>query len=194
MMLVGITGHAQHGKDTIASVLVEEYGFVRIAFADALKSMALALDPWVIHRVPADDPGAIEPVRLSFVVETGGWESAKGITEVRRFLQVLGTEGVRGHLGEDSWLRAWQKTVDGIGVAVAGIVVPDVRFPNEADYIRYRSGELWEVMRPGFDNGVGTDHPSEQYIDELGATVGFMNMGTIDDLKDMVRERMGASV
>ena len=46
-MIVGITGYAQHGKDTAAQVLVTEFGFVRVGFADALKELALAVNPIV---------------------------------------------------------------------------------------------------------------------------------------------------
>lgn len=37
--IIGISGHAGAGKDTFASVLVERYGFVRMAFADKLKEI-----------------------------------------------------------------------------------------------------------------------------------------------------------
>lgn len=40
--VVGLTGVARSGKDTVGRMLVERYGFTRVAFADGLKSMAAA--------------------------------------------------------------------------------------------------------------------------------------------------------
>jgi hypothetical protein len=160
--LVGVTGYARHGKDTVGKRF-EEQGFVRFAFADALKSMALALDPFI-------DPHGDE--RLSEAVQDIGWERAKTFPEVRRFLQVLGTEGVRDHLGDDSWVRALEKSVAKAGAQ--RVVVTDVRFPNEAAWIHSRGGKLIRVVRLNpdgseFDNGVSKEHASEKYVADLPA-------------------------
>jgi len=175
-MLIGVTGFAQHGKDSTGQALMK-YGFRRYAFADQLKSLALALNP-IVQSYPFPR----HPQRLQGVVGFLGWEKAKEIGEVRRFLQVLGTEGVRDHVGENAWIEALELVLqrDGMmdrqGIAYgAKVVVTDVRFPNEADWIHRRGGELWRVKRQvkrddyyhPFDNGIGTDHPSEQYIKEL---------------------------
>lgn len=39
--IIGITGRARHGKDSIAEMLCSpRYGFCRVGFADALKDAA----------------------------------------------------------------------------------------------------------------------------------------------------------
>lgn len=178
---IGITGYAQHGKDTIANLLVAEYGYTRIAFADALKSMALVLDPIVAEN----------NYRLGEFVETLGWEEAKKSPEVRRFLQVLGTEAVRGHLGEPAWVNALDLAWFKLGSP--RLVIPDVRFPNEAEYVKKR-GTLWRVNRlnengTGFDNGVGTDHPSEANVSSLPAD-REVTAANVRQLEDTVRHGM----
>jgi hypothetical protein len=183
MTVIGVTGYAQHGKDTIASVLVEDFGFKRVAFADALRQAVLTLDPLVY-----DGTGV---VHYSELLEDEGYEAAKQRPEVRRLLQVFGTEVARDLLGEDVWVQAWQRTVDGIGADVEGIVVPDVRFPNEADHIISLGGSVWEVYRPDFDNGIGTDHPSEAFIDSLPTSKMLFNIGTVEELKQLVYSAMG---
>jgi hypothetical protein len=162
-MLVGVTGYAQHGKDTVASLLVSEYGYVRVAFADALKELAYAMNPSI--------PGI---GRLQSIVDEQGWEGAKTYPEVRRILQVLGT-AARDILGDDVWLRAAEKKMLS---ARAPVVISDVRFPNEAEFLRRHGGELWRVLRlnpdgTDYDNGVGTEHPSEQYVGSLEAQAVF---------------------
>lgn len=170
--IIGVTGLAQHGKDSTGQHLVTQYGYKRYAFADALKSMALALDPFV------DD--GLGFYRLNHIVEEEGWEGAKQYPEVRRFLQVLGTEGVRDHIGEDAWVDALDRqwTADGMPLAV----VTDVRFPNEAAYIKEVGGVLLRVFRPGFDNGVA-QHASEAHVLNLPANFNI----EAEDLGSLVR-------
>jgi hypothetical protein len=194
-MLVGVTGYAQHGKDTVANLLVAEYGFTRIAFADALKSMAYVLDPIVAPDQWLDDGhgNALlkEPIRLSQLVDTKGWEFSKQLPEVRRFLQVLGTEGVRDHLGEGSWVQAVHRQRESLGT---DIVIPDVRFPNEAAYVK-EHGFLLKVVRVNqdgstFDNGIGTNHPSEAYIDKMPADSDVV-ASDVETLEQATRSGMG---
>jgi dephospho-CoA kinase len=47
MQLIGLSGYARSGKDEAAKVLIEEFGFKRIAFADKLRDFLYALDPIV---------------------------------------------------------------------------------------------------------------------------------------------------
>ncbi len=169
--IIGLTGRAQHGKDTTAEYLVKHYGYERFAFATPLKNMALALNPWV---------GVNEGTRLADLVSIRGWEEAKKDTEVRRFLQTLGTEAVRNYLGEDAWLDAMDVQTQGkLADGKSRIVISDVRFPNELDYIKAWGGDVWRVRRlvkkgrklVPFDNGLGADHPSEKYVDKLRVDV-----------------------
>ena len=60
---VTLSGPAQSGKDTLALVLVEDHGWTRVAFADPLKEMALAIDPWI------DINWDMEVARLSVLVD-----------------------------------------------------------------------------------------------------------------------------
>lgn len=180
--VIGLTGRAQAGKDTVGAILVEKHGYTRFAFADALKSMALALNPFV------DQEG-----RLADIVAEGGWELAKTIPEVRRFLQVLGTEGVRDHLGENSWVDALQQQLMKRGLwtfeearhvsVPTKVVITDVRFPNEVNAVYSRwYGEVWRVKRDVPLLG----HASERFVDDLPATSTIVNEGTLEDLEDFV--------
>lgn len=196
--LIGVTGYAEHGKDSIGKVLVSEFGFKRFAFADILKSMALALNPYVDSEYT---------LRLYQLVQDQGWDRAKKENaEVRRFLQALGTEGVRDHIGEDAWVDALEKALLEDGqlswksrqsrpLVWGNVVVTDVRFLNEAAWVKRLSGRLWRVTRLNadgtvYDNGLGTDHPSERYIAQLPVDTEIAAY-TIEDLKREVREVMG---
>lgn len=180
MKLVGIVGRAQHGKDTVGARLVDHWGYTRFAFADPLRSMALALDPWI----PTDEMANMDAIRLSVLVEYAGWEEAKKEPEVRRFLQVLGTEGVRDHLGTESWVNATGKAIAEAGLP--DTVITDCRFPNEAQFIRREGGILLRVIRPDFDNGLPAGHPSEEHVDLIKVDRTIVNEGTLRELVDQV--------
>ncbi|MFC8244161.1 nucleoside/nucleotide kinase family protein [Streptomyces chartreusis] len=125
-MNIGITGRARAGKDTAGKFFVDGHGYRRIGFADALKDVALELDPIV-------DAG--ESLWLSYVVAEHGWEVAKDRhPEVRRILQELGA-GMRA-VDEEVWLRAaLAKAVEANDAGVP-VVITDVRYRNEASPVR----------------------------------------------------------
>lgn len=137
--LVGLSGFAGVGKDTLAQAL-EPYGFERVAFADKVKQMALRLDPELAGRVAA---GAdLETLKRSSL-------------GVRAWLQAIGMV-VREVLHEDAWVDAVLGSLDPRG----RYVISDVRFRNEAARIRSSGGLLVRVERPGF--GPANDHVSER--------------------------------
>ena len=170
--LIGLAGHAHTGKDTAAAFLVGR-GWTRLAFADEVKAMALDVDPIV------DEWGG--PIRLSSLASKHGWENAKAVPEVRRFLQRLGTEGVRAR-DPEFWTRiAMQRAA-----AIDGpVVFTDVRFANEADAIRTAGGTVVHVTRPlsGLD-GDQARHASE--VIDFPVDGVLVNDGTLDQLEQRV--------
>lgn len=168
--LVGLTGFAGSGKDTAAAGLVAA-GWTRQAFADPVRAMALAIDPWIFM-------GA-RNLRLSFLVGNFGWDEMKRHADVRQFLQRLGTDAVRAHLGEDAWVRAFDRARN----RSVDTVATDVRFPNEALHIRRHGGIVIRIDRPGV--GPVNGHASENIgAFEVDATV--VNDGTPEELQARV--------
>jgi hypothetical protein len=196
--LIGLIGKKRVGKDTFAAVLVEEFGFTRVAFADPLKEMALTIDPLI-------PPTGTR--RLSEQVGTYGWEHIKDVhPEARRFLQRLG-DGVR-QFDPDFWLRAGmdaaesqregyslhpvirQALVDSGNDAPADrdprpVVITDVRYPNEADAIRAAGGALIRIVRPGADDG--DTHASETALDDYADDITIVNQFDLDTLREEAR-------
>jgi dephospho-CoA kinase len=44
-MIIGLSGYARSGKDTVAELLCLNYGFRRISFADPMREAILILNP-----------------------------------------------------------------------------------------------------------------------------------------------------
>jgi rhodanese-related sulfurtransferase len=177
LTIIGLTGYAQHGKDTVAAVLVHEYGFQRVAFADALKELTLKVNPYVGQ----DEED--KAVRLSQVLQDLGPERAKTeLAEVRRLYQEVGTRA-RQVLGEDVWVAA-----AALKMKQDNVVISDVRFPNEAAWVHNEGGEVWLVSRPGFDNGIGLWHASEQHIQYLPTSRTLLNDQGVEELRELARQ------
>lgn len=154
MEIVGLSGFARAGKDEVAKTLVEDFGFIQVAFADKLRDMIYALNPIVVGKGTEKDVYT----NLQSVIDQYGWGGYKEtyfVDEIRRLLQRLGTEAGRETLWDTIWIDA----------AFAGlpqdakVVVSDARFFNEFDAIRARGGEIWRIERPGV--GPANDHASE---------------------------------
>lgn len=155
MTIIGISGYAESGKDTIAAHLVHDHGFIRVAFADRLRELVLRIDPIC---TPSGRT-------LARIVDEHGWEHAKRIPEVRRLLQEVGT-GVRDVVADDAWVHALFEPIDRERAwDFVNLVIPDVRFPNEVAAIRERGGVVWRVNRPG--TTAVNRHISERAIDGM---------------------------
>lgn len=63
-------------------------------------------------------------------------------------------------------------------------VFTDVRFQNEADYVRIRDGIIVRIVRPGIISG---NHESELKQCEVAADIEIVNDGTIEDLHNKIR-------
>ena len=113
-------------------------------------------------------------------VNDKGWLLAKHNPEVRRLLQVMGSEVGREMFGEDFWIHQLFKQLPEDN----HVVIADVRFPNEADAIKSLGGKVWRVNRHNF-NAVN-DHKSEHAMDNYMFDHVIYNDGTLDELSDEV--------
>jgi hypothetical protein len=167
-MIIGLTGYAQSGKDTVAKMLVDNYGYTRIAFADKIREFLYETAPDYIK----------------LLVDEVGWDKAKQNSTVRELLQNTGV-GARKVFGEDFWIsQAFSGKRD-----LDNLVITDVRFTNEADYIKWFPGsQLWRVKRLGVE--AVNSHASETQLDGYPVDQIIVNNGTIADLEALVLRRL----
>lgn len=181
MTVVGFTGLKRHGKNTAANTLIDE-GFLEVKFAEPLKLMLrtylgyFGLDGDEIDEIME---GSLKEEPCQFF----GGRSA------RHAQQTLGTEWGRELICSDLWTSAAYYRMRSLYSSqrnVPGFVVTDVRFKNEAEFIRSLNGKLVRVVRPSLLNGVVDLHPSETEIMNLQVDHEFINDGTTLDLDDKV--------
>lgn len=198
MHIIGLTGYAQSGKDTVANYLVKTHGFTRIAFADPMREAMLKLNPivyvpfmlkdrsYVVHmslRLESSrDTRYVEDgvyARLADIVRVLGWDIAKQAPQVRELLQRFGTEVGREMFGENVWVN---KTFDTIEQSPAGRwVITDVRFENEAVRTHLHDGHVVLV-----DRGLKpvNDHKSDSGLERKYLHGILHNRGTIGELHE----------
>jgi len=129
--LVGIVGQKGSGKDTTADFLVSRYGFVKQSFATPLKDVCREL--FLLSDEQLNHPEKKEAI-----------DTRWGLSP-RQMMQWMGTDVVRAQLGIDFWVRRmdmYHRTHSD-----QRLVVPDVRFENEAQWIRDNGGILIRVER-----------------------------------------------
>ena len=177
-MLIAFSGLKGSGKDTAANVLVNEYGFTKIAFADALREALLTLDPQVPTKVG-------NYYALSYLVKMYGWDQSKReFPEVRRLMQVFGTEVGRALLDENVWIKNLTKKHRDISKSDTRYVITDCRFENEAKFVHDALGIIIWVKRPGIKSD---GHASETDVVKKYADYFLTNDESLEELEEDVR-------
>lgn len=132
VLLIGLCGKMGSGKDFITNNYIVPYlqrhgkSHLQLSFADQIK----------VNVMTKMD------VRFDDVYVTKNHES-------RKLLQLEGTEHGRRVLGEDIWInyhKSWVEVFGSRGIDV--VIVSDVRFQNEAKYIKTNGGILIKIDAP----------------------------------------------
>jgi hypothetical protein len=139
MKVIGLVGYPRTGKDAIAQKLVEDHGFVRLAFGDSVKRLLLAIDPSYNDNLD--------------VLEK---RKASGIYETREKLQNLGQ--VLRNFREDFWVDTLRKEFMELPEE-ASVIITDIRYQNEFHFVKDVGGEVVGIERPGY--GPVNAHESE---------------------------------
>jgi len=172
-MIIGLSGYARSGKDTAADRLVDTHMFTRYSFASPMKEAMYKLNP-IVHS------DAIGNFRYRDLVDSYGLDSAKeSHPEIRRLLQVFGTEVGRDMFGVNFWVDLTLNSIK-----EERVVISDVRFKNEADSIKSAGGQVWRINRHGI--GPVTDHSSETDLDDYDFNHIIDNDFSVLDLNNVI--------
>jgi len=160
--IIGITGKAGSGKDTLAAYFVEHHGYVKYALADPLKQELNHLFGW-------------KPARW----EDRDWKEKYmyGGKTPREWAQWLGA--FARHVDEDHWIGTLMLRAFDEG-NIGRLVISDVRYDNEAEAIIANNGIVLEVVRPGITPV--TEHHSENGVSLELIHDSLNNHGTADEL------------
>jgi hypothetical protein len=149
--VIGLSGKAGSGKDYIASsIITKHYGYVPFSLAWHIKTSLVGKGAASYQEVFQTKPA-----------------------KIRHLLQHEGTESGRDIYGYDIWLNtaySWMQLIyEQWGIN--RFVIPDVRFPNEVEYIKRMGGKVFRIIAPKRVTGSPLTmearlHPSETALDE----------------------------
>jgi hypothetical protein len=142
--IISLSGLAGAGKDTVADLLCDNYGYTRISFAAPLKDAAAAIFGWDREMLE----GRTGENRQAREVPDAFWSSRLGKPDFspRRALQELGTDVLRTHFHPDIWLAALEYKVQNAGPEER-FVITDSRFENELTCLRKLGAFIWWIWR-----------------------------------------------
>lgn len=176
MVIIGISGKATSGKDTVANYYsrFSKAHCTTLHFADSLKDCCQGL----LIPFGTYDMSLQETKKLTIP-----W-MGKGYT-VRNLLQDVGN-AFRQSITEDFWVNIMIGKIAVIkkNGSIDTILIPDVRYPNEFKMIKDLGGEVWRVERP---NITLMDHISETALDDYTFDKIIQNNGTITDLQNKIK-------
>ena len=147
--IVGLLGFIGSGKSTVAEMLVQDHGFVSIAFAGALKDAVAAIFDWPRHMLEGDTKQSREfreTVDENWQKTIGDIPLFNGKPVTPRYvLQLMGTEVFRNHFHSDIWVLAVLKKIE--ANPNTSYVITDARFQNEINLLKNIGGQLIRVKR-----------------------------------------------
>jgi len=180
-IMIGISGRARSGKDTVGEYLRNNHGFVTYAFADPIKKAASEMFGIPLNYFYEDN-------LKETVIQDWGFSP-------RQIIQKLGTEAGREIFRDDIWIKRaeveWdnftfhnKKSIEKNMSYYNGMAFTDVRFENEASMIRNNGGIIMHIKK---DNVAHVSHhKSEDGIEIKDGDVTINNNKTIKELYDNV--------
>lgn len=151
--IIGLAGKMGAGKDTVAAML-RMVGYGKITFGEELRIEVM--EAIATRETPEGMPDDLAPLIHLGVLNRSSIYNKPTTSSVRRLLQWWGTEYRRGQ-DEDYWVK---RVASRMG-AQGQYSIPDVRFENEARFIKENGGVVFLVKGRTSSNR-NAEHASEQ--------------------------------
>jgi dephospho-CoA kinase len=169
-IIIGITGKAGSGKDTLAQNLINN-GYIKLSFGSALKDIVSIITGWSRDFVD----GTNDERHLRETLKHPDYNKT-----CRELMQIIGTDLFRNQLADNIWVNIIKNKIES-DKTNNKFVITDIRFNNEAHMIKSMGGHIIQIIRD--NNQIISSHISEngivQDIDYI-----IENNGSKDELYD----------
>jgi dephospho-CoA kinase len=173
-LLIGLTGKAGAGKDTVGNYLKANHNFQLASFAAPLKEgvkVMFGLDNTYLEH----------PLKEEIIPDIE--------KSPRQLMQLLGTEYGRNLVHQNLWLILAKKKINEYFDLGYNVCITDCRFDNEAEMITQDSGYIIEVRRE--ESGTKFVHPSEAGISPSLVDITIENNRSLEELYRGIDDVMG---
>jgi hypothetical protein len=177
-MIIGLSGAIGAGKDTVADILVADYGFRKYSLIQPVINAACKIFDVPEYFFTDRDYKGVKSKALM------------GKTP-RDIMRTLGTEWGRNLIDEQIWL----KLADSLGAFQGDVVISAIRFDNEVEYVKRATHshdpdnefKCWHIIRPGNPfAGDMSSHASDMGLDEVYIDEVLVNGGSLESLASAV--------
>lgn len=154
-LIIGIIGRKGSGKDTMADRIIQISSpntTIKYSLANPIKNACRDL-----FRLTDD--------QLYDETEKERPDHRWNHRSPRQLMQWLGTDVFREQFGTDFWLQHARWAIDDLARVYRVIIIPDIRFTNEASFVRSFKNHL--LIRIHRDSGDGDPHTSETEMDTI---------------------------
>lgn len=170
--IIGITGLANTGKDTLADYIIKNNGsYLKTAFAKPIKDMMIDYLGFTYDQCYDQK---LKQEKDSF------WDLSP-----REVMLLIGTQLFREHWRYDFWVKLMEKTI--IDHKDNNYIISDVRFENEAELVKNLGGIVIKVIRP--NNPIKVEHISEKGFNEKFVDYTIVNDGTLVDYYNKINKQ-----
>ena len=173
--VIAVLGRIGAGKDVICDYLVARYHGTKRGFSDPLYKILEIINP----AIPVGESLVTQKFKYyrDLVAQYGQDRAKRMFPEIRRLLQVLGTECGREIHGPDAWTKAMGRVV----AADYLTCIRDCRFPSEVTWLRAQDSLLIHVHSTR--EQAPSAHISDFAIDAKSESdYSIENNGTLEDL------------
>lgn len=142
--IIGLTGQKMVGKDTVADYLCNLYNYQKKSFAEPLKQACQIIFGLTEQQLYHQEHKETLDMFWNYTP--------------RQLMQILGTDLLRNNFDQNIWTKLMEKYIQ--NNLNNYLVIPDIRFQNEADLIKKYNGIIIKITRTNIENS--DQHSSEQ--------------------------------
>ena len=178
MIIIGFSGPANSGKDTAAACIARTEFRADGCDRAIVTAFARPLKLGIIEMFDLDGDAFIDRKSKERPIPEIG-------KSPRELAQIIGTEIVRA-IHPNAWIISMDRRLSNLQdkvLEISTLLITDVRFENEAAWVREKGGTIVHIARPFIARWEPKGHESERGIERNPGDYTIINEGTLEEFE-----------